>query len=780
MAAGCALVGMSIALAVGADPQPWTEQPFLGLSVRDGPHGPVVAWVRPGPLGGTGYHSAAGVQRADNIVEVNGAPITAAAEFERVVAGLRPGQLVRVRFRRAAEADARAAVPGGGAGGELHEVEVVIASRDEWTGTLGRGWGERSILPAPAPGEFEAQLRAVTAGLHDGAHATGLDELVAYLGRVQDAAPDPNALSWVVRCFRNPLRVIDVESELAVHVQAAAAAPSPDTVAALLHAALDIEPLRAMPEDRRRAALETLHAARDEWVEVTTAQPGARQLVRTMRDSMSPGGEHAAGDIRVIRRAGETAADLLRWHLDRLPWAWSEVERHLSPHALAAPRQDVPDDIRRAAQGDILFWERRGGDTVNIVGGDGPNTYDMSVINWVYDLGGNDTYRFPQRETDAIVNERIIIDLTGDDTYEGDGDFAGPGVGVFACGIIDDRDGRDTYRTTGQCAAASGLLGIGIILDHRGDDTYENRGPRSGWSLGAGFYGAGLIIDRAGDDVYTGEKLVQGVGGPRGFGAIIDVAGDDSYSANGPNFPSAYGTPNTFLSLSQGFGFGVRGYAAGGVGAIYDLSGNDRYGGGEFSQGGAYFFALGILHDASGRDRYEGSRYNQGFSAHQAIGILVDDAGDDVYRGHTAASQAGAWDQSIAWLVDRAGNDVYHCDGLGQGAASMQALAVFLDLGGDDTYTAAAAGSVQGESGSNTYHFDKDGTYSFSMLLDLGQGRDRYSAPKRADGVRRATGDLDPDRRVDSPWMGVFVDEGPVGPEGPADSAPAGSESGRP
>lgn len=742
---------------------PWSEQPYLGLSVRDGPHGPVVAWIRPGPLGGTGYHSAAGIRRDDNLLSINSTPIPDAAAFEAAIRAARPGEAIDLQYRRDPAADPSASVPLGGPGGDPVALNATLSSRDEWSGTIGRGWNPApNALPVPLSGEFEERILALHRELipADAAPGGQLDALLPYLRRIQLDALDTNTLSHVARCFEAPLRIDQVETGLHARITACANDPTPEAITALLHAALDIEPLRQMPADRQQAALDALHLARDEWVEVTTNRPAARQLMRTMRESMSPAGEHAASDIRIIRRAGETAADLLRWHLDRLPWSWPQVATQLAPHTAAAPRTDLPDYIRAAVTGDILFWEERGGGAANVVGGSGPNTYDMSVINWVYETGGDDTYRYPERDSDALINERIIIDLAGNDTYESESDFAGPGVGAFACGIIDDRAGKDVYRAAGQCALASGLFGIGIILDRAGDDTYDNRGPRSGWSLGAGFYGAGLIIDLDGRETYHGEKLVQGIGGPRGFGAIIDRAGDDAYSANGPNFPSAYGTPGVFLSMSQGFGFGIRNYAAGGVGAIYDLAGDDRYDAGEFAQAGAYYFALGILHDAAGRDSYSGARYNQGFSAHQAVGFLIDDAGDDVYRGTTAATQAGAWDQSIAWLIDRAGNDRYTCDGLGQGAASMQALALLIDLSGDDEYAAASATSVQGESGSNTYHFDRDKILSFSALLDLG-GRDRYSAPDRADGRKRSTGSTNNDRPAESARWGVFIDAQP-------------------
>ena len=39
------------------------------------------------------------------------------------------------------------------------------------------------------------------------------------------------------------------------------------------------------------------------------------------------------------------------------------------------------------------------------------------------------------------------------------------------------------------------------------------------------------------------------------------------------------------------------------MGAIVDLSGDDRYEGGEFAQGCGYFLSMGILRDGAGRER---------------------------------------------------------------------------------------------------------------------------------------------------------------------------------
>jgi hypothetical protein len=259
-----------------------------------------------------------------------------------------------------------------------------------------------------------------------------------------------------------------------------------------------------------------------------------------------------------------------------------------------------------------------------------------------------------------------------------------------------------------------------------------------------------------GGDTYTGDFLCEGVGGPRGLGALVDEGGSDLYRANGPT-PSAYGTPAVYQSFSQGVGFGFRQYAAGGVGMLCDLAGDDRYEAGEFAQGGAYYWSLGVLWDAKGRDLYYGNRYGQGFGVHQAIGALVDDAGDDDYWSMTAASQGAGWDIGCGLLLDGAGNDHYRCDGLGQGAAAQQAIGLHVDLGGADARE-ATGDAVQGAAGTNEYHFAQTGAFSLGALIDLGGAEDRCSAPGRANGVTLAPGAADASRAATSKLSGLFVD----------------------
>lgn len=752
-----------ISAVVSAQPADLTMQPYVGMTVRDSAGGPVVGWVYPGPLGGAGFDSRSGLRRGDNLVSVNGQSVDAAG-FLALVKSLKPGDTLTIVARRSPQSDPQAAIPTGGPGGEEFTISVAVASQENWAGTLNRGLRDGANIPEPSMGEFEAAIldRASQAGVRtaDG----GLDALLAYLAKTQDSQLDWNSLPAVVNALRRPLSLDADERPIAAAARAASGGDRA-AIVSLIAQVLDVPDPGSMTGMALNGYIKTCYFAEgqqrsdqqdhDWWGD-------AESLERRMRDEVDIYDADVEAHIRTIRMSGKYAQGRIMSDLRGLTTGTTALERLYNDHKDGAPLEGdaVPADVRSAVTGDILAFEIAPDGRTKVLGGPGDNTYDLSRISEVYDLGGNDVYRYsraPDR-ADPLRNARnqIVIDLAGDDRYESTDDFCGPGVGNFGLSLVDDRAGDDTYQTSGVCALASGLFGVGIILDHAGNDTYENTGPHSGWSLGTGFYGCGLIVDCAGSDRYLGEILCEGVGGPRGFGAIIDSSGNDLYRANGPHFGSAYGTPGVFLGLSQGFGYGIRNYAAGGVGALYDFGGDDRYEAGEFSQGGGYFFGLGILHDAEGRDLYYGNRYGQAFAAHQAAGLLIDDAGDDTYWSMTAASQAGTWDQSVGMLIDRAGNDTYRADGLAQGSAAMQALAVLIDGGGDDVYS-AAGDSCQGQSGGNEYHFNADRVYSFSALLDLGPGADRYSSG-RANGSTSATGKPATDPQS-SPLYGVFSDE---------------------
>lgn len=387
-----------------------------------------------------------------------------------------------------------------------------------------------------------------------------------------------------------------------------------------------------------------------------------------------------------------------------------------APQAPATAQRRIPPALRAMVEGEILdFAEVDGGYIV--IGGPGPNRYRMDRLYAVIDVGGDDTYTWG----DGVPLEtQTVIDLAGNDRYEAAA--GGPGAGWLGASVLFDLGGDDNYvAALGGCGA--GAFGFGLLFDAAGADTYRC----DAWSVGAGIYGGGVLID-AGDgwDTYLSQSLSQGVGGPAGVGLLIDEGGDDLYRANGP-VPSTYDTPTTYMSFSQGVGFGIRPYDHGGIGVLIDYAGNDRYEGGEFSQGGGYFWAVGFLHDAGGNDFYYGGRYTQGFAAHQAAGLLTDMSGDDVYWGMRAAAQGAAWDQSIAMLYDGGGNDFYRAESLAQGAAAQQSKAWLYDVSGNDVYQHYGPAG-QGDAGDNSYHFrPEDRIYSLGVLLD-GGGDDRYSS----------------------------------------------------
>jgi hypothetical protein len=420
-------------------------------------------------------------------------------------------------------------------------------------------------------------------------------------------------------------------------------------------------------------------------------QPDALRGIRAMQLSM-----------RIDLAALLTVADRLLESAQQLP-------------TLAGTPRAPPAALAGIVEGEILDFIAVDEGYI-VIGGPGPNRYDMDRLYAVIDTGGDDIYRWG----DGVPLEtQMLIDLAGNDRYEAS--RGGPGAGWLGVSVLIDTGGDDYYESSlGGCGA--GALGFGFLFDDDGADTYRC----AAWSVGAGLYGSGVLIDN-GDatDVYLSESFSQGVGGPRGFGVLVDGGGANLYRADGP-VPSAYGTPGSYMAFSQGVGVGIRPYDTGGVGALLDFGGDDRYQGGEFSQGGGYFWGVGLLYDEAGNDLYFGNRYAQGFAAHQAFGMLADMAGDDIYWSMTAAGQGAAWDQSIAVLFDGAGNDVYRGQYLSQGAAAQQSRASLHDVSGDDTYW-SSSNVAQGAAGDNSYHFRIDDlVYSLGVLLDE-SGADRYS-----------------------------------------------------
>jgi hypothetical protein len=174
---------------------------------------------------------------------------------------------------------------------------------------------------------------------------------------------------------------------------------------------------------------------------------------------------------------------------------------------------------------------------------------------------------------------------------------------------------------------------------------------------------------------------------------------------------------------------------AGGLGALLDLEGDDRYRAGNFSQGLGYWFGTGLLFDGAGNDEYVSVYFTQASGAHFAIGALIDEGGDDVHRlEHNAgAAYAFGWDVVVALLLDRgAGNDRYEAKIISTGLAEVRSQAFFLDEGGDDTYVLDEGAKGLGDRDERKEYAAPGPTHLYSfelpqigLFLDLG-GRDRY------------------------------------------------------
>ncbi|NOY88580.1 MAG: hypothetical protein GXO93_04200 [FCB group bacterium] len=342
------------------------------------------------------------------------------------------------------------------------------------------------------------------------------------------------------------------------------------------------------------------------------------------------------------------------------------------------------------------------------IGGTG-NDYYHGDYKFIFDFGGDDVYDLsydPQNPHGVI-----IIDLGGNDTYRSQSDFT-LGSGCLSVGLLLDFGGNDRYDAH-SFSLGSGYFGMGVLYDASGDDIYNGDTHVEG----AGTFGFGLLIDEGGRDIYNGAVYAQGFGFVEGMGMIYDVKGSDSYYAGG-KYKDILRYEDHYLSLSQGFGYGLRPWMSGGIGAIIDLNGNDNYYSDIFGQGASYWWSLGAIYDSSGNDNYQCFQYGQGAATHMTLGILLDDYGNDVYFGKGLMQGCGH-DYSCGIMLDRHGNDTYTAYDLSQGAGSADGVGLLIDNEGDDRYFAKNFKNTQG------YGNPRRDFGSIGLFLDLG-GKDQY------------------------------------------------------
>ncbi len=338
--------------------------------------------------------------------------------------------------------------------------------------------------------------------------------------------------------------------------------------------------------------------------------------------------------------------------------------------------------------------------------GDDIHKGDYAII---IDPGGNDSYHLTYDPHNP--HPTIIADFSGDDIYTAGTEFA-LACGAFAYSLLVDYEGDDIYRG-GNFSLGAGYFGVGILWDKKGNDSYFG----DTFTQGAGTFGLGLLIDSEGSDTYTGNLFCQGFGFVNGIGGIIDNSGNDTYTVQ-PKYGDYIRYEDHYISLSQGFGYGIRPWLSGGWGFLFDYGGNDVYVCDIFGQGASYWWSLGMLYDRSGNDQYLSHQYAQGSGTHMALGILRDDEGNDVYRAY-GVSQGCGHDYSCGWLLDRSGDDLYASFDLSQGAGSANGFGVFTDLLGNDRYYVMRTNNTQG------YGNPRRDYGSIGIFVDT-DGDDRY------------------------------------------------------
>jgi len=207
-----------------------------------------------------------------------------------------------------------------------------------------------------------------------------------------------------------------------------------------------------------------------------------------------------------------------------------------------------------------------------------------------------------------------------------------------------------------------------------------------------------------------------------GVGAIVDNKGNDSYLIDARSLDIGR-YEDHYISMSQGYGLGLRPYYAGGIGLIIEGEGNDFYSTDIFGQGGAYWYSLGCIADKSGNDKYNSYQYAQGAGIHLAVGLLKDYDGWDLYSSN-GVSQGCGHDFGFGLLHDVKGNDNYSAYSLSQGAGNANGIGMIIDENGRDGYlnkepvNTRGYGNSRREFGSLGIFLDASGDDFYSSQTD--------------------------------------------------------------
>jgi HEAT repeat protein len=349
-----------------------------------------------------------------------------------------------------------------------------------------------------------------------------------------------------------------------------------------------------------------------------------------------------------------------------------------------------------------------------IVSGGGHHVYTNEAF-LIIDTGGDNTYLNSAGGANGLLGRpiSIVIDLGSNDQFISNRSFS-QGSGVFGIGILAALGSNCTFQAK-HLSQGAGFFGCGLLMTEEGNQTFE----ADTFCQGAGMFGAGILWQRGGDTRYKAAQMAQGFGGTSGVGLLLDEGGNNSYVAGG-KYPCGW-LPNHYFTLSQGFGYGMRPYAGGGIGILCDLKGKNHYVADVYGQGASYWYSAGLLLDLGSNNTYDAYQYCQGAGIHLSSGELIDWGGNNAYTaGHIC--QGAAHDYAVGILIDRAGGNKYSGNTTAQGAAINNSFAMLLDCSGNDVYT----GTDPKQSQASGHDGDKREYGSIALMLDLG-GQNKYS-----------------------------------------------------
>jgi hypothetical protein len=358
------------------------------------------------------------------------------------------------------------------------------------------------------------------------------------------------------------------------------------------------------------------------------------------------------------------------------------------------------------------------------------NRHRLQDALLVLDVGGDDDYEFLARgDTHAIS---VLLDHGGNDRYATAAAGADPSSATLGYAILWDTAGDDRYEGTQQ-AQASALFGAALLVDGGGSNRFVASSRSQAHAIG----GVAVLLSAGGDDTFTAQTYAQATGGPAGVALLVDSGGNDHYTLEKlPLVRPSPQLPDRNTSMGQGAGYGIRGVfsdgrsTAGGLGLLLDLGGNDRYEAQVYAQGVGYYEGLGMLLDDGGNDHFEAAWYAMGAGVHAAAGILLKrGTGNDVYRSSHEMVLGTGNDLAVGVFVDEAGDDDYTVGQLSLGVAYANGTGLFVDGAGRDRYTvtASAACRALGAAYLHDWGTPRESWPSLALFLDLG-GNDSYPA----------------------------------------------------